>query len=93
MSTKREREMADGIRLWTHHKDEALHEAAVTLIEDMDLTYEEVRWLRRKWESLQSDGLTDTDAEMLSEVEQLTHDWEEEMYWKHGQEEEDEDES
>ena len=43
--------MMDGIRLWTHQKDDALHEAAAVLIEDMDLTYQEVRQLRRKWES------------------------------------------
>jgi len=93
MSTKREREMMDGIRLWTHQKEEALHEAVVVLIDEMDLTYEEVRQLRRKWESLVSNAEeTSDDTEMFERLEELTHDWEESTYWKHGQEEPDEDE-
>ena len=93
MSTKREREMVEGINLWTPQKDDALHEAAAVLIEDMDLTYQEVRQLRRKWESLVSNAEeTSDDTEMFERLEELTHDWEESMYWKHGQEEPDEDE-
>ena len=93
MSAKRERKIVKGIRLWKHQKEEALHEAAVVLIEEMDLKYEEVRQLRRKWESLVSNTEeTSDDAEMFERLEELTHDWEESMYWKHGQEESDEDE-
>jgi hypothetical protein len=86
MSTKRDKEMADGVRLWTHQKDDALHEVSVSLIQDMELTYEEVRWLRNKWDSLQSDGLTDDDAEIFDKLEELTYEWEEEMNSKHGHE-------
>ena len=54
--------MVEGINLWTPQKDDALHEAAAVLIEDMDLTYQEVRQLRRKWESLVSNAEETSDS-------------------------------
>ena len=77
--------------MWSRIRDDALLEYAIETIEKTELTYEEVRRLRMKW--IATEAETSDSYEMFEKLEELTHDWEEEMYWKHGQEEEDEDES
>ena len=84
----------EGIRLWSRVKDDALLEYAIKSIEELGLTYEEVRRIRMNWKALSpTEDESTEEYEIFEKLEELTHDWEEGMYYKYGQEEEDVDES
>lgn len=89
----------ESIQLWSRVKEDALLEYAIDTIEKCNLTYEEVRRIRLDWKAVSpTEDESSEDYEMFEKLEELTSDWEETMYWKHGaehltQEEEDADES